>query len=57
MNLDYDKFLAKSRERAAEILAMRANGKSFPEIGKKFNISYQRVQQIFKAASKLTKGK
>lgn len=55
--MNYTKFLAESRKRAVEILCMRDKGDTFATIGKKFDITAQRAQQIYKAAKHLTKGK
>lgn len=55
--MNYQKFLEEGRKRAVLILSMREEKVPFAAIGKHFGISSQRAQQIFKAATKLTKGK
>lgn len=51
--MNYDKFLQEGRKRAAQIVAMRDQELTFATIGKRFDISAQRAQQIYKAATRL----
>tara|TARA_R110000868_G_scaffold40260_3_gene139133 strand:+ start:322 stop:471 length:150 start_codon:yes stop_codon:yes gene_type:complete len=48
--MDYQKFLENARKRIAPMLAMRAKGATFAEIGKRFGITAQRAQKILKDA-------
>ena len=53
--MNYEKFLQDSRKRAAEIVVLREKKLTFAAIGKRFNITAQRAQQIYKAATDLIK--
>jgi DNA-directed RNA polymerase sigma subunit (sigma70/sigma32) len=52
--MNYAKFLQDNRKRAGTIVALRDVQKwTFSAIGKRFEITAQRAQQIYKTAKKL----